>query len=280
MTRTASKVRLSAALAAARVRLLHMRRYPGQLLMETVTPVVLATMPILLGRSAGGADAASNFAAHTGSANYVAYLFIGSAVFVMVTRAFWDIAYWLRHEQETGTLEALALTPTGVLTLGTGVALASALRGLVAGSVSYLVGCLAFRIDPLQGDLLLAFAFVLVGLVPLYAMAFLFGALVLRFKEANRLVSLMQWGVSFLVGVFFPVTMLPPLLRSLALFFPPTWMARGVRGALLGAGFFFERWYLDMAVLWAFLVVTPLLSRWVFEQTERRIRTGAGLGEF
>jgi ABC-2 type transport system permease protein len=237
-------------------------------------------MPILLGQAAAGADAAANFAAKTGTTNYVAYLLIGSNAFILVTRAFWDIAYWLRFEQETGTLEAIYLTPTGSLTLASGVALYSICRGLLTTLLAYLLGCLVFQVNPIAGDVLLALVFIFVGLIPLYAVAFLFGALVLKVKESNALVGVMQWLVSFLMGIFYPVTVLPPLARALALAFPPTWMVNGVRSALLGVGFFFETWYQDLAILGGFLLFVPLLSLWVFRQVEAGLRRNQGVGEF
>jgi ABC-2 type transport system permease protein len=272
--------KLSAALAETRLRLLNASRYPGELFIEIIIPTILASMPILLGQAAAGPDAAANFAANTGTTNYVAYLLIGSNVFLLVSRAFWDIAYWLRFEQETGTLEAIYLTPTGSLTLASGVALYSALRGLITTLLAFLIGCLVFWVNPLQGDVLLALAFILVGLTPLYAVAFLFGALVLKVKETNALVGLMQWLVSFLMGIFFPLTVLPPMVRWVALAFPPTWMVNGVRSALLGVGFFFETWYLDLAVLGSFLLFVPWFSVWVFRQVEQGLRHNQGVGEF
>lgn len=279
-TSPAFRLRLLAALAETRLRLINASRYPGELLIEIIVPTILASMPILLGQAAAGDNAAANFEANTGTTNYVAYLLIGSNVFVLVTRAFWDIAYWLRFEQETGTLEALYLTPTNSLTLASGVALYSALRGLLTTSLAYLLGCLVYGVNPLGGDVLLALAFIFVGLIPLYGLAFLFGALVLKVKETNALVGLMQWLVSFLMGIFFPVAVLPPLARLLALAFPPTWMVNGVRSALLGVGFFFETWYLDLAVLGTFLLFIPWLSLWVFRQAEGGLRRNQGVGEF
>lgn len=279
-TRPVFRLSLLAALAETRLRLINASRYPGELLIEIIVPTILASMPILLGQAAAGDNAAANFEANTGTTNYVAYLLIGSNVFVLVTRAFWDIAYWLRFEQETGTLEALYLTPTNSLTLASGVALYSALRGLLTTSLAYLLGCLVYGVNPIGGDVLLALAFIFVGLIPLYGLAFLFGALVLKVKETNALVGLMQWLVSFLMGIFFPVAVLPPLARLLALAFPPTWMVNGVRSALLGVGFFFETWYLDLAVLGTFLLFIPWLSLWVFRQVEGGLRRNQGVGEF
>lgn len=272
--------KLSAALAETRLRLLNIGRYPGQLALEIIIPIVFASMPMLLGRATGGADAAANFQANTGTANFVAFMLIGSNVFTIVSTAFWHIAYWLRFEQETGTLEAVYMTPTSSFTLASGVALYSALRGLTASILAYVIGCLIFGVNPFAGDVLLALAFIAVGLIPLYGMALLFGAVVLKVKESNALVGLMQWVVSFLMGIFFPVAVLPPLVRALALAFPPTWMTNGVRAALLGVGFFFGQWYLDMAVLWAFMLFAPLFGFWVFNRVERNVKRNEGMGEF
>ncbi|HLF02582.1 MAG TPA: ABC transporter permease, partial [Anaerolineales bacterium] len=271
---------LSAALAETRLRLLNISRYPGQLFMEAVIPIIFAAMPMLMGRATAGDQAAAIFAANTGTTNYVAFLLIGSNAFTIVTAAFWHIAYWLRFEQETGTLEAIYLTPTSSVTLLSGVALYSAVRSVFSAVLAYLIGCLIFRVNPLEGNVLLALVFIGVGLIPLYGIAMLFGALVLKVKESNALVGLMQWVVSFLMGIFFPVAVLPPFLRAVALLFPPTWMTNGVRSALLGVGFFFGEWYLDLAVLWAFLLFAPLFGFWVFNRVEIGVKRGEGMGQF
>ena len=272
--------KFSAALAETRLRLLNISRYPGQLIMEFIIPIVFAAMPILLGQATAGDDAAANFAANTGTANYVAYLLIGANVFNIVTSAFWHIAYWVRFEQETGTLEAVYITPTSSAVLIAGVSLYSALRSTGTAIVAFLLGSLIFRVNPFQGDIILALLFIFIGLIPLYGIAFIFGALVLKIKESQSVLNLMQWIVSFLMGIFFPVTVLPPLLRLVAQLFPPTWMMNGVRSALLGVGFFLENWYLDMAVLWAFLLFAPLFGMWVFSRTEGNLRSNQGIGQF
>ena len=270
----------SAALAETRMRLINVSRYPGQLAMDLVIPIVFAAMPMLLGQAMAGKGAAANFQAHTGTASYVAYLLIGSNIFTLVSNSFWHVANWLRFEQETGTLEALYLTPTGSMVIASGVALYSIVRSLAAALLAYFIGCLLFGVNPLQGNVGLALVFVAVGLAPLYGMALLFGATVLRLKETNALLNLMQWVVSFLMGIFYPVAVLPPLVRVVALLFPPTWMTNGVRSALLGVGYFFGAWYLDLAVLWAFMIFAPFFGVWVFRRVEVGIQRNEGLGQF
>lgn len=271
---------LSAMLAEIQLRVLNISRYPGQLTMEIIIPIVFASMPILLGRATSGDQAAANFAANTGTANYVAYLLIGSNVFNIVSVCFGIIARWLRFEQETGTLESIYLTPTSSLTLLSGVAVYSWFRGILPALVSYTIGCLVFGVNPLEGNLLLAFAFILAGLLPLLGVAAVFGSIILKVKESNALIGLMQWVLSFLMGIFFPVAVLPPFLRLVAFFFPPTWMTNGVRSALLGVGFFFGEWYLDFAVLWTFALLAPAFGFWLFRRVEGGIQRNEGVGQF
>ncbi len=262
------------------MRLLTITRYPGQLILDTFIPIVFAAMPILLGRAGGEENAAIAFQRNTGTANYVAYLLIGSSVFTIVSFAFWHVAYWLRWEQESGTLEALYLAPVQRIWIAAGTALYSCGRGLFAALTAYFLGAIILRFNPLQGELGLALLFILVGFIPLYGMTLLYGAVILKVKEANALVNLMQWSVSFLMGIFFPITVFPPLLKTIALLFPPTWMTNGVRSALLGIGFFLGHWYLDLAVLWGFMLLSPLLGYWVFHQVENQVRRNEGVGQF
>lgn len=271
---------LSAMLAEIQLRVLNISRYPGQLVMEIIIPIVFASMPILLGRATSGDQAAANFAANTGTANYVAYLLIGSNVFNIVSVCFGIIARWLRFEQETGTLESIYLTPTSSLTLLSGVAVYSWFRGIIPALISYIIGCLVFGVNPFEGDLLLALAFILAGLLPLLGVASIFGAVILKVKESNALIGLMQWVLSFLMGIFFPVAVLPPFLRLVAFLFPPTWMTNGVRSALLGVGFFFGEWYLDFAVLWTFALLAPAFGFWLFRRVEGGIQRNEGVGQF
>jgi ABC-2 type transport system permease protein len=276
----AIRINISVLLANTRVRLITVSRYPGQLLTEIFIPIVFAAMPILLGRATGGADIAGAFEANTGTRNYAGYMLIGSSVFSIVSLAFWHVAYWLRFEQETGTLEAIYLTPVNRIWVVAGTALYSFLRSLFSATAAYLVGSVLLGVNPFQGEIALAYLFIFFGALPLYGMTLLFGAVVLKVKEANAVISLMQWGITFLMGVFFPISVFPPLLKVLALLFPPTWMTNGVRSALLGVGYFFGEWYLDLAILWAFMLFAPLFGYWVFRRVETGIRRNEGVGTF
>jgi ABC-2 type transport system permease protein len=271
---------LSAMLASTKARLLIITRYKGSAMMDILIPIVLAMLPILLGRASGGEEAAKVFAANTGTENYIAYMMIGSSVFTIVSMAFWHIANWLRWEMQSGTIESIYLTPTHRIWIAGGTAIYSMVRSILTAFIAYFIGSWILGADPLQGELLLALGFILVGTIPLYGIMLVFGALILKIKEANAIINLAQWVLNLLMGVFYPIAVLPPLARFAALLFPPTWMTNGVRSAILGVGFFFQEWYLDFAVMWAFLIIAPLVGIWVFRKAENSVRRSEGVGKF
>jgi ABC-2 type transport system permease protein len=270
----------SVLLASTKVRLIVISRYPGQLVGDIIFPIFFAAMPILLGRALGGEHINQIFKNNTGTDQFAAYMLIGSSTQTIVSFAFWHVAWWLRWEQQTGTLETLYMVPTHRVWVVAGTALYSCLRSLFTATLSFLLGCLILGVDPFQGEVGLAYLFILVGQIPLYGLTLLFGALILKIKEANSLVGLMQWAVSFLMGVYYPIAIFPPLLKTIALLFPPTWMTNGVRSSLLGIGYFLGEWYLDFAVLWAALLVAPMFGYWVFTAVEKSVRSNEGVGQF
>ena len=271
---------LSVIIASTRMRFLTMSRSPWLIFVDVITPIVFALIPILIGRATSGSDIETAFASNTGTDNYISYMLIGSCIFSVVYFAFWHVAYWLRGEMETGTLEALYLSPTHRIWIAGGTAFYSLIRGLVSAAIAFIIGSYLFGTNPFQGNISLALLFITVGAIPLYGMTLIFGAVVLRVKEASALVNLMQWLVSFLMGVFFPLALLPAFLRNIALLFPPTWMTNGARASLLGIGYFLKEWYFDLSVLWGFVFLAPLIGYRVFRSTEDKILRNEGVGTF
>lgn len=195
-------------------RLRTISRYRGFLIMDILLPTLFAAMPILLGNAIAGSSkqAAANFEEHTHTASYVAFMIIGANVFMMVSGALWNFGMWMRREQQTGTLESLLLSPANKTAILAGTSLYISVRMTINFFVAFILGCLAFGVpleEILAGNLLLAVVFLCIGMIPVYGMSFLFGALIIEIKESNAIVNLLQWGISLLMGIFFPITILP-----------------------------------------------------------------------
>lgn len=273
-----SKLNITKTVLIARFKII--MRYKGAIVFDMFLPIILAALPILLGVAIAGQAAEQNFESATGTGNYKLYMLIGANTFVVVTLMLWLVGYWIRREMETGTLESVYASPAKRAEVLSGVTLYALLRSLMAFVFAMVVGAILFQVDLGQGDIWLAISFVLIGILPLWGISFAFGALILKVKEADSLIQVMQWVVAFFMGIFFPITVFPPFLRFVALSFPPTWMTNGVRASLLDVAYFFGSWYLDLAVLLVFAAVLPLVGYSVFLGVERRIKKNEGVGHF
>ncbi|MFQ5976869.1 MAG: ABC transporter permease [Candidatus Heimdallarchaeota archaeon] len=279
------RANLSIAWAVFIARMRTIRRYKGFLIMEILLPTLFAALPILLGNAIAGSSkqAAANFQDHTKTASYVAYMIIGANVFMMVSGAMWNFGMWMRREQQTGTLESLLLSPASKAAILSGTALYISIRTSISFFIAFIFGCLAFGV-PLEeifaGNILLALIFIYIGMIPVYGLSFLFGALIMEIKEASSLVNLLQWVISLLMGIFFPITILPSWLQFVAKIFPPSWMNNDVRSSLLDLSYFMGSWYLDLAVLFAFCLILPMVGLWIFSRAEKHVKRNQGLGQF
>ncbi|MFQ5909030.1 MAG: ABC transporter permease, partial [Thermoplasmata archaeon] len=184
-----------------KARILIISRYRGSLFLETLIPLVFAALPILIGVAVAGGDAAAsaNFEQSVGTPDYRLYMLLGAVTFVVVSIMLWIVGFWIRREMEMGTLESMYLAPAKRLYLVSGIATYAFLRSLIAFAIALGVGSLIFQVNPFQGEIALATVFLFVGLIPLWGLAFLFGAFILKVKEANSIVNSAQWVVSFLM---------------------------------------------------------------------------------
>ncbi len=254
------------------------------LLMDILVPVFLAAMPILLGQALSGSisAASSNFEKNTGlvGANYVAFIIIGANVFATVTTSLWLFGFFIRREQTLGTLEALFMSPAHQISILIGLTLYVQVRSVITFLGGYFFGCLLFSVNPIQGQVLLALGILLFGLIPIYGLSFLLGALVLKVKQANSLLSTLQWVVGSLMGVFFPVTVLPVTFQVLAYLFPGFWLNYNIQAALMGLEWFFINMYGHLSILFIFAITCPLIGYMIFSKTEYRSKRAEGIGQF
>src|SRR5437016_2896361 len=69
----------------------HLTRYPAEFIFVLIIPYFLTAMVVAMGTSVGGAGAASNFSAQTGSTlNPFVFLIIGADVWMISWMEIWD----------------------------------------------------------------------------------------------------------------------------------------------------------------------------------------------
>lgn len=260
-------------------------RYKGQVIMSVLTPILVAAIPILLGRAIGGTSAIQNFSnnAHVSAGSLSGYMLIGALLFQLVSNSLWNFGFWLRREQQTGTLESgVYLVPTGRVWLILGSSLYVLIRNAVSFILALVLGVIVFSIafnEFLTTTLFLGILFLLLGIPPIIGLALLFGAIILRFKEVGTLIELMQWIISFFMGVFFPIAAFPPLLNFIAHFFPPAWTTNDIRAVLYQGQYFLGLWQ-DIVVSIGFAFIIPVIALVWFSKVEKGVLISDGVGKY
>lgn len=278
MTRMRFRAGLQVVLAVAMARGRTLSRYPGALLLEAVMPLVIALVPLALGRAVAGSQASAAFAQNTGASSAAGFMLLGSTQFVILGGAIWNLGHWMRREAQGGTLEALYTCPAPRGLLLAGIALFGIMRDILVFLVVLLAGRLVFGIDWLGWQVVRALLLVVLGAVPLYGLSLVYAGFILRVKEAASVAQLVQWLLGMVIGIFTPIHMYPRALRWISLSFPTTWVTNGLRAVLLDARWYLDIWYRDVMVLGVFALTAPVVGAFIFRRAEKRLRASSGMG--
>ncbi len=181
----------------------------------------------------------------------------GSVVYIILSQTIWTVGMSIQKEQIEGTLTSFYLTPASrfltllarsiVVLSWTGIA---SFIGFV--SVQVITGPLSFHNTWLALGILLFTASSLIGL------GFAIAGLALRFGETIEIIAnLLEFGLVGLCAFFFPFSVLPPALESMARLIPLSYAVDAFRTVALGET---QPELLSLNLELAIVVVTGLLS--------------------
>ncbi len=269
-----------------------LRAYWGASLMSILIPLMFVLIPIMIGRSVSP-NYEQNFQQNTGATDAEAYLVIGAVFWAMMVGILWDFGTYLREEQFQGTLESVMVTPVSRYVLALGRGLFSLTFGLVSSFISITIGLLIFSPDVLFSftfvRIMTVFLLIIVSYFPMIGMSLLVGTLVIKFKDIESVINLLQWVLGTLMGVFFSIAALPWGFRVVALLFPPTWGLNDARAILLSTppvvvmlGFsnYTQGLLLDTAITLAIGIFWSLVGFFLFIRILEHAKKGSGLGEY
>ena len=252
-------------------------RYPLNAVSAVFQPVIWLTPVYFMGQAFSVNGEARGFAAYSGTADYMSFVLLGTALSNFISAVFWGMGYSLKNDMDTGVLESNWLTPTPRLLLLAGRTLTSLLVTAITSLVMLAVAGLIFGFRP-TGNVLAALLTVLPMLVGLYGFGFAFAALVLIMREANTLVDVSSFLVQIFSGSNFPVNALPRWLLPVSLALPLTYGYDAVRGWLLGTRTLLPI-YQELVILVVFMFVMIALGAAAFRRLERRVRMLGTLGQ-
>ncbi len=242
---------------------------------QVFTVVLVAPTLYYLGRLIRPA-ASPHLAPYGG--DYFAFVILGVALFGLLAAVMTAAAAAVRQEQMIGTLEVVMATPVSLPTLALGVSLWNVLLAAGQTVLYLLLGVLVFGVDLSRADIASAAVVLALAGTTFAAMGVFAAAFVLLFKHPDPITSIFAAVSALLGGVFYPPSVLPPVLRALADVVPLTYALRAFRLAVL-EGYSLGALRREVLILLVFsAVLLPLagfLFRWAVQYTKQSGTLGA-----
>lgn len=237
-----------------------------------VVAALTGALPVVLNaRALAGPDEAqaATFAAASGTHNYLAFAAIGTVVMLWIATTMQSVAIGLSSERRMGTLGVAwtSLTPRTLILAAdaAGRALAQVAFALVMFAAVWLLFRFELRLVPL------ALALVLVTAVTAsIAVGVLMAGFVMRYREAGVLFGTFTVASGIFAGIAYPTTVLPEWAQVVGHALPLTWIARGLRAALVFGDA--PEAYLAAAVLLVMTLVLGAVGWWLFARLDRATR--------
>lgn len=202
--------------------------------------------------------------------DFIQYILIGSIGWGYIWSAMGAASGSIQQEMMRGTFEPIFLTPTSPFV----IVMAYTIWGLVMGTISMgiflFLGIAVFNVE-LSGSALMAI--VLMGLSVLMMIGFglMVAGLNVFLKQIGSFVSVIQAVSLFLCGVYFPLEVLPEIIRPLGRVLPFYYSIMGLRTALSDQATFSDI-MLNFWILLILAVISLTIGTFLFRKGLNRAR--------
>jgi ABC-2 type transport system permease protein len=205
----------------------------------------------------------------------VLYLVVGTLVWRYLSTIFYWITDVIGMERWEGTIEYTLMAPVRRITHMAGQTFFAILYSLAFTGVILMITVILFEIDMSRANLLGGVLMLISGSLSFIGVGIVGSILPMLFPERGAQMTHVIIALLLLVsGVYYPIDVLPDILRKLAVISPATYVLDGARGALLEGVATAQLWPKIWPTLIMGLIAIPA-GLWVFGQAERYAkRTG------
>jgi len=210
---------------------------------------------------------------------YFQYVLVSIAFFGYVGVGLGSFAERIRAEQAQGTLEALLVTPTRISTIVGSLALWNLALATVDLALYAALGAFLFKIDFSGINAVSAAVVFLLSIVSFGALGIISASFIMVFKRGNPLSWLVAGIEGLICGVYFPVTVLPEWVQSIAGFFPVTYAIRAIELAVY-RGFSVRQLSAEIFALVCFSAALLPASLAAFNYSLTKARRDGTLGQY
>jgi len=207
---------------------------------------------------------------------YFAFALVGIAITNVVGAAATGLAYRIREEQFTGTLEALLVQPITLNELSTGLAGYPFLFSMARAAFYILVGGSLLGVSFADASWVGFVLMLLCSALAFGSLGIMLGGVILVVKRGEALVGVTMYALGILGGAFFPISALPSWLETIANLLPTHFAFHGLRAAI----FLGTDWQTDALVLFVFGVLSLPLANYLFRRAVDHTRAAGTLNQF
>jgi ABC-2 type transport system permease protein len=168
-----------------------------------------------------------------GGRDYFSFVLVGIAFYNYLGTALNSFSGSLRQAQLTGTLEPVLVTPVGIPTLLFGSALYHFLYTSLTAVAYLAVAALAFGLDLSRANLASCLLTLTLTVLAFSGLGILSAAFTLVWKRGDPLAFFLGTASALLGGVYFPLSVVPVWLQTIAAWIPLTYALSAMRGAIL-----------------------------------------------
>lgn len=203
-----------------------------------------------------------------GHSNYFDFVAPGLMIMIVMMSAMTGIPRAISHEKEIGTFDGVLSAPINQISIIIGKTIAQSVRGFTQGIMVLILAVVIFGVT-VQGSILLAFFLLFLGIFSFIGIGILFTSMAGDEETGNLIMSLLQFPMMFLSGIFFPIQQMPWFMQAVAHVIPVTYAAEAMRKVMiLNAGV--SDVLPEVGILVVFGVVTMAIAIPLFRKSMTR----------
>ncbi len=159
---------------------------------------------------------------------YSDFVLPGVIAWMIMQTGTYSLAYWMIDIKSRGVLKRFLVTPISKSELILSLLAARVLMIILQMVVLTLVGIVFFGAT-FYGNFLSVLLFGLIGGLIFLLVGLLISTVALTYESAAPITALVSIPMTFLGGIFYPISTLPGSLQTVAKFLPVTYLATGLR---------------------------------------------------
>ncbi len=200
--------------------------------------------------------------------SYGAFIVPGLMMLMLLTQSVTNAAFGIYFPRFAGTIYEILSAPVSSFEIVLGYVGAAATKSIVLGLI--ILGTSALFVPLHIAHPVFMLAFLVMTAVAFSLFGFILGLVADGFEKLQIVPLLIITPLTFLGGTFYSVSVLPPLWRNVALFYPVLYLISGFRWSFFEVGD--VNIAVSVAVIVLFLALCLAIVWWIFK-TGYRLKT-------